>query len=334
MTRPETRGPYPERMASFPAAAPLLPDGTFVDLPGRGTTYVRRLVGPPGAPVVALLHGWTATAALNWFPSFEPLSRHFEVIAPDHRGHGRGMRTRHPFRLEDCADDVAALAAELGIERLIAVGYSMGGPIAALTWQRHRELVRGLVLCATSGRLIGGRPADRVLASGMLGLSLAAAWSPEAVRRRAMTRFVSNRLVGAPNSGWAADELARNDPAALLRAGAALGNFDARPWLPEIDVPTSVVMTDADRIVSPANQLGLAHSIPGADLFTVHGDHGVCATDPDSFVPALVAACRSVASRPYAPTIAEPTTAAVAEPAAAVRTVRTARASPTDPPTT
>jgi len=295
-------------MASFPTAAPLLPDGDLVELPGRGTTYVRRLVGPPGAPVVALLHGWTATAALNWFPSFEPLSRHFQVISLDHRGHGQGIRARQPFRLEDCADDLAALAAEFGIERLIPVGYSMGGPIAALTWQRHRQLVEGLVLCATSGRLIGGRPADRVLTSGMLGLSLAAAWSPEAVRRRAMTRFVNNRLVGTPNSGWAAEELARNDPAVLLRAGAALGNFDARPWLSEIDVPTAVVMTDADRVVSPASQLGLAHAIPGAELFTVQGDHGVCATDPAAFVPALVAACLSVARRVAEPTATLPTT--------------------------
>ena len=284
-------------MASVQAGAPLLPEGDYVELPGRGTTHVRRLAGPPGAPVVALLHGWTATAALNWFASFEPLSEHFQVISLDHRGHGRGIRTRQPFRLEDCADDVAALAAELGIDRLIPVGYSMGGPIAALVWRRHRDLVEGLVLCATAGRLAAGRPAERVLTSGMLGLSLAAAWWPEAVRRRAMTRFVNNRLVGTPDSGWAAEELARNDPAALLRAGVALGSFDARPWLAEIDVPTAVVMTDADGVVSPASQLGLARSIPGAGLFTVHGDHGVCATDPTSFVPTLVAACRSVAGR-------------------------------------
>jgi len=275
----------------------LLPTGDYVKLPGRGITSARQLAGPPGAPVVALLHGWTATAALNWFPSFEPLSEHFRVIALDHRGHGRGIRSRQPFRLEDCADDLAELAAQLHIERLIPVGYSMGGPIAALTWRRHRELVQGLVLCATAGRFGRSRPADRVFTSGMLGLSLAAALSPEAVRRRAMTRFVNNRLDGTPLSDWASDELARNDPAALLRAGAALGGFDARPWLSEIDVPTAVVMTDADRVVAPGSQLALAHAIEGSELYPVHGDHGVCATDPDSFVPVLVAACRSVAGR-------------------------------------
>ena len=50
-----------------------------------------------------------------------------------------------PFRLEDCADDIAALLAALGVDRCIAVGYSMGGPIAQLLWQRHPHLVDGLV---------------------------------------------------------------------------------------------------------------------------------------------------------------------------------------------
>src|SRR5687768_2150979 len=89
---------------------PMLPEGRYVWLPGRGRTFVRELAGPPGAPVVMLLHGWSATADLNWFTCFEALARHFRVLALDHRGHGRGLRTAAPFRLEHCADDVATLA--------------------------------------------------------------------------------------------------------------------------------------------------------------------------------------------------------------------------------
>jgi len=54
----------------------------------------------------------------------------------DHRGHGRGIRSAKPFRLADCADDVAALADRLGIETFIPVGYSMGGTVAQLMWRR------------------------------------------------------------------------------------------------------------------------------------------------------------------------------------------------------
>src|SRR5450631_3521350 len=162
-------------MPSGAGLPPSLPPGRLVALPGRGTTYVHEMSGPPGAPALVLLHGWTATAALNWFGCFEPLGRQFRVVALDHRGHGRGIRSRSPFLLEDCADDVAALAEVLGLETIIPVGYSMGGSIAQLMWRRHRPLVGGLVLCSTAQRFVGDRPHDRVFTSGILGLSLAAA---------------------------------------------------------------------------------------------------------------------------------------------------------------
>ncbi len=62
-----------------------------VRLSGRGTTFVRELAGPAGAPTLVLLHGLAATGGLNWGPSFGPLSRVFRVVAIDHRGHGRGI---------------------------------------------------------------------------------------------------------------------------------------------------------------------------------------------------------------------------------------------------
>ncbi|MFZ4812508.1 MAG: alpha/beta fold hydrolase, partial [Ilumatobacteraceae bacterium] len=97
--------------------SPDLPRGAAMDLPGRGTTFVRRIEGPVGAPTIVLLHGWTATADLNWFTCYEPLGQQFNVIALDHRGHGRGIRSRKTFRLEDCADDAIAVCDVLGIDR-------------------------------------------------------------------------------------------------------------------------------------------------------------------------------------------------------------------------
>jgi pimeloyl-ACP methyl ester carboxylesterase len=89
---------------------PSLPRARRVRLRDRGVTFVHEGARPPGAPTVILLHGLGATAALNWFTSFPALDPRFHVVAPDHRGHGRGMRAGTPFTLEDCADDVVALA--------------------------------------------------------------------------------------------------------------------------------------------------------------------------------------------------------------------------------
>ncbi|MGH9127290.1 MAG: alpha/beta fold hydrolase [Acidimicrobiales bacterium] len=283
-------------MAREPGSAPLLPEGRTVVLPGRGATYVREVEGPPGAPVLVLLHGWTASSALNWFPCFEPLGRHFRVLAPDLRGHGQGIRSRQ-FRLEDCADDVACLAEQLGIRNVIAVGYSMGGPVAALTWYRHRSLVQGLVLCATAARFLEHRPRHRMASQSLVSLSVAASMSPVAWRRQAMDRLVTNHLVGTRYSTWASEELGRNDPALILRAGASLGRYDARGWIRTVDVPTAVVVTGQDQVVPPSSQLWLAGAIPGAETFGVAGPHAVCVLGAARFVPVLVSACQSVARR-------------------------------------
>src|SRR5437763_1097691 len=111
-----------------------------LDIPGRGQTRVLEFAGPPGASTIVLLHGLAATGLLNWSPSYAALAQHFRVISIDHRGHGRGLRTKD-FQLEECADDVAAIADALGIRRFIPVGYSMGGPIATLVWRRHPDRV-------------------------------------------------------------------------------------------------------------------------------------------------------------------------------------------------
>src|SRR5881392_1254434 len=112
--------------------------------------FARVTTEPAGPLPVLLLHGWTASADTNWFPVFAALDGQRPVVAPDHRGHGRGLRPEAPFTLEACADDAAGLLRTLGIRRAVVAGYSMGGPIALLLAQRHAELVGGLVLGATA----------------------------------------------------------------------------------------------------------------------------------------------------------------------------------------
>ena len=110
-----------------------------------------------------LIHGVAFTAELNWGKVFAPLSRYFRVIAMDLRGHGDGIKVGSRFRLEDCADDIAALAEVLGIGSFIAVGYSMGGMVAQLLCKRHARLLSGLVLCATARNVLGS-PMEKMAA--------------------------------------------------------------------------------------------------------------------------------------------------------------------------
>ena len=269
-----------------------MPDGHHIELPGRGTTFYRDVPGPDGAPTLFLLHGWTATADLNWFNCYAPLSHHYRVIALDHRGHGRGIRSSRPFRLADCADDVAALADRLGIETFIPVGYSMGGTIAQLMWRRHSSRVRGLVLAATSSHFVDSRE-ERLSFLGLHGLGAVARITPKSARDWFSNRLYIQRktLTWEP---WAVQQLETHEWRQILEAGGALGSFDSRSWLTNIDVPTGVVVTTADRVVPTRRQREMAGYITGARVWTVDGDHDSVFGRADVFVPALLEAAHFV----------------------------------------
>lgn len=273
-------------------------EGRVVEIAGRGTAFVHEVPGPPGAPELLLLHGLTATAALNWSPAFDALARSFGVLASDLRGHGRGPRSPMPFTLEDCADDVAALMETLGRRRVIVVGYSLGGLVAQLLWRRHPGLVGGLVLCATAADL-GVVPGGPFTLMAMPGYGLAARLMPAMFEQA--TEFVGTALFGpAPDQRtqrWMTEEMRRSDFPAVVEAACAASLFSSRGWVGEVDVPTAVVVTTRDRVVSPARQAELAQVIPGATAHPVDADHGACISDPELFVPALAEACRSVGAR-------------------------------------
>jgi len=265
-----------------------------VDLPGRGPTWIRDIPGPPGAPAVMLLHGLGATARLNWGPSFRPLSTHFRVLALDHRGHGRGLRTRR-FHLEDCADDAVHAAEARGVERFVAVGYSMGGPVASLAWRRHPERVAGLVLCATA-RHFAPRQVARATRL-LLPLAVGAARVVPALAHRRLLERMLGRVEHPELRERIRQEFTGHHPATVLQAAGALGRFSSHDWIGSVDVPVAVVITTRDELVPPIRQRKLAASIPGAEVFEVEGDHGACVAVPERFTPVLLDACRSVARR-------------------------------------
>jgi 3-oxoadipate enol-lactonase len=265
-----------------------------VQLGKHGTTTVRDIPGPVGAATVMLLHGLGATARLNWGPCFRPLSDHFRVLSLDHRGHGRGLRTRR-FRLEQCADDAAAVARVREIPRFIAVGYSMGGPIASLTWRRHPDQVAGLVLCATARHFMP-RNIARAARIALPAAARMARMAPSAAREHLLQRMLA-RIEHPELRERIHREFEGHDPASVIQATHALSGFSSHDWIGSVDVPTAVIVTTRDELVPPRRQVELAASIAGAEVFEVDGDHGACVARADLFVPALIAACRSVERR-------------------------------------
>jgi 3-oxoadipate enol-lactonase len=275
-------------------APPGLLPGRCVDLPA-GTIQLRDLPGPPGAAPLVLLHGWTATADLNFYRVYQPLSEHFRVLAFDHRGHGAGLRPRRRFRLEDCADDVVAMAEAIGLDRFVVLGYSMGGAIAQLVWRRHGERVAGLVLAATASHFNAYR-SERLSFLGLTSLAAAARITPVQAHRWVGNQVYLQRKVDSWDA-WALAQASSHDWRMIAEAGRELGRFRSEDWLGEIDVPTSIIVTMHDEVIPLTRQIQLFESIRDAEAYRVDGGHDAAVAQPGRFGRETIRATTSVIER-------------------------------------
>jgi len=283
-----------------PPIPPPLPPGRIVHLPGRGETFVRD-TGPPPAdgpaagPPVLLLHGWTASADVNFFAVFPELAGRHRVVALDHRGHGRGLRPRTPFSLEDCADDAAALLDELGLDRAVVAGYSMGGPIALLLHHRHPRLVGGLVFCCTALEWHDS-PRERLVWRGVSLVEVALrSGTGEGIVARVLRDALDSPELEALEP-WVRGEFHRGYPSDLAGAGRALSTYDGRPLAPGVDVPCAVVVSTLDQLVRPEKQYELADAL-GAETYPITADHFAPLNRGPAFAKAVAAAVKQVAER-------------------------------------
>ncbi|MGZ4772724.1 MAG: alpha/beta fold hydrolase [Ilumatobacteraceae bacterium] len=275
---------------------PWFPEGRTLVVPGRGELFYRvhRHVDP-AAPTVLLLHGWTATADLQFFTAYEALATRCSFVTLDHRGHGRGLRPEARFELEDAADDAAALVEALGVGPVITVGYSMGGPVSMLLARRHPHLVRGIVVQATALEWCSSRM-ERVRwkTVHLIGPLL---------RSFAYPRFLGKglrRLLGPRSTlqvyvPWLIGELRRNDAFSIVQAGQALSRYDARPWAGDLHKPAASLITTRDRLVPPRKQRALAEAL-GANVREVVADHLCAWENPDEFAAITVELVELVAA--------------------------------------
>ena len=138
------------RRKQWPPVPPFEPPpARTLTVDGIGELFLRDSGG--SGPPVMLLHGWTASADLNWWACYRDLQdAGYRVLAIDHRGHGRGLRTYERFSIADCASDAAAAIEALGCAPAVVVGYSMGGAIGQVLASNHPGVVSSLVLSATA----------------------------------------------------------------------------------------------------------------------------------------------------------------------------------------
>jgi pimeloyl-ACP methyl ester carboxylesterase len=223
------------------------------EVDGASVNYVDIGSGE-GSPVI-LIHG-LAGQWQNWLENVPRISQERRVIAPDLPGHGASEPSREEISISCCGRIVHGLAEQLGIERAVVVGNSMGGFVASEVAIQFPDFVERLMLVSAAGISSASVSQAPVMTLGRIGHALTAVTAARhrELAARPMTRHMAMALVARhpsrmkPDLVWEGFMTGAGRPGFLDALRANL-DYDFRERLPDIRCPTLVVWGGEDAVI-------------------------------------------------------------------------------------
>jgi pimeloyl-ACP methyl ester carboxylesterase len=228
--------------------------------------------GPP----LILTHGYSSTSAM-WQGQIEALSKHHKLVVWDMRGHGQ---SDYPQDLKAYSEaltvgDIAALLDEVGAERAIVGGLSLGGYMSLAFYRAHPERVAALLIIDTGPGFKKDDARD--------------AWNKRALGTA--DRFEHEGLEVLKSASRERSSVSHRDASGLARAARGmLTQRDAGviESLPGIKVPSLVVVGADDTPFLAASDY-MAAKIPGAGKVVIpSAGHAVNIDQPQAFIEAVL----------------------------------------------
>jgi len=218
----------------------------------------------------------------------------------DNRGVGKSSAVGPGFRVEDMADDCAAVLREVGACHVF--GISLGGMVAQHLALRHPSFVRTLTLAATT---FGGPERKRVPAWVIAAFLRTATMSTENMIRSTAPITLDPEFVRArPDvvDHWV--RIAESEPRnglALVGQLLAAARHDASKQVSSLKMPVMIVVGDRDRLIPPESSQQLHERISGSELVTISGGAHDFPTEAPEKVASILSAFIAKHSRDRAP---------------------------------
>jgi 3-oxoadipate enol-lactonase len=217
---------------------------------------------------VLFLHAFPYHRAI-WEGQRAALHGQARFLSLDARGVGPKAPMPNAYLLEHLVDDALALLDALKIESALWCGCSMGGYVALRAVERAPERVRGLLLVDTQA----GADTDQAKLARAAGLRTLAVDGKAAFARAQLERQLAARSKQSDTLMTTLTEMIEQSSSAGIAANlvAIATRTDVRAALPNIRVPTRVLVGGEDAITTPDVMRALADAIPGADYHVIEG---------------------------------------------------------------
>jgi pimeloyl-ACP methyl ester carboxylesterase len=220
-------------------------------------------------PALLFVHGYPLDRTM-WHDQMEAFDG-YRRIAPDLRGMGQSDAPDLGYSMNIYAADLAALLEALNIEEVVLCALSMGGYVAFEFLRHWRSRVRGLVLMDTRAE------ADTPEARRARDVAAATAreGGADAIAEAMLPKLLAPAtLVDHPAIAARVRQMITSTPVAgIVGALAAMRDRPgSESLLPTLgDIPTLVMVGEADSLTPPDQGRAMAEAIPGATLVVIGG---------------------------------------------------------------
>lgn len=249
---------------------------------GDGTRIAHRFDGSRDKPTLVLSNS-IATTLNMWDGEIPALSKHFNVLRYDTRGHGKSSAPAGAYSIERLGRDVLELLDGLAVKRAHFLGLSLGGVIGQWLGVHAPDRIDRLILANTSPWL-GPAPQWDELISKVLGSSdlsemanmFLRNWFPPHMRTTApeiVERFRAMVL--------------STDKQGLAGAFAAIRDMDMRRTIALINRPTLVIAGEHDTVTLASHGETIAQTIPGSQIVVLPAVHMPNVELPAQFLGAV-----------------------------------------------
>jgi pimeloyl-ACP methyl ester carboxylesterase len=218
-----------------------------------------------------------------WRHWWAALSRHHRVVRYDERGHGLSQRDVGEISFETWIQDLETVVDAAGLDRFALLGVSRGASIAIAYAAKHPDRVSRLVLYGgfAAGRAHTGTAEELEERRALISLTRLG-WG---VNNPAFRQLFTGRFLpeATPEHHRCFGELQRVSTSATNAAQLMEidDRIDVRGLLPTLRMPTLVVHSDRDQVVSPERGRLLAAEIPGSRYVSLpSANHLVLETEP------------------------------------------------------